>query len=159
MKSFYDHTVKTASGETFDFATLAGKKVLVINTASECGLTPQYSLLQELYEEFGGETFEIIAFPSNDFGAQEPGSDGEILDFCALNYGVTFPIMRKSKVTGKGTNPVFLWLTEERLNGKGDYEVKWNFHKFFINPDGKLVKVLDPEVPPTDEWILNWLES
>lgn len=159
MKSFHELTARTIQGEEFLFSTLKGKKVLILNTASECGLTPQYSLLQEIYDEFGGEKFEILAFPCNDFGAQEPGSEDEIMDFCTLNYNVSFPLMGKIKVLGKGTHPVFQWLTEKRLNLKDDYEVKWNFHKFFISPDGKLVKVLDPEVPPTDEWIINWLEQ
>jgi len=158
MKSFHDLTAKTIDGKDYFFSDLKGKKVLIVNTASECGLTPQYSLLQEIYDEFGGDDFEILAFPSNDFGAQEPGTEAEIHEFCTLNYDVTFPLMSKVKVVGKGMHPVYLWLTEKRLNDKDDYEVKWNFHKFCVSPEGKLVKVLDPEVPPTDEWIINWLE-
>lgn len=159
MKTFHDFTVKDINGDDFDLGSLKGKKVLVVNTASECGLTPQYALLQELYEEHGGEEFEIIGFPSNDFGGQEPGSESEIAGFCQKNYGVTFPMMSKVKVKGDGVAPVYDWLTAKSQNGVNDFEVKWNFHKFLVDKDGKLVRDVSPQTLPVDDEVVNWIKE
>jgi glutathione peroxidase len=158
MKTFHDFTVQTINGSNLTLSSLKGKKVLVVNTASECGLTPQYAQLQELYSLYGGDQFEIIGFPSNDFAGQEPGSEQEIASFCQKNYGVTFPMMAKVKVKGEGIHPVYAWLTDKEMNGLSDYDVKWNFHKFMIAADGTLVGDVGPQVSPLDEEIVNWVK-
>ncbi len=158
MKTFHDFTVQTINGSNLELSSLKGKKVLVVNTASECGLTPQYAQLQELYTLYGGDGFEIIGFPSNDFAGQEPGSEQEIASFCQKNYGVTFPMMSKVKVKGDGIHPIYAWLTSKELNGVQDYEVKWNFHKFMIAADGTLIGDVSPQVSPLDEEIVNWVK-
>ena len=157
-QTLHSFTVKTLGGEDYPLSQLKGKKVLIVNTASECGLTPQYEQLQELYTQFGGDDFEIIGFPCNDFGAQEPGSADQIQSFCKKNYGVTFPMMEKVNVQGAEKHAVYQWLTEKANNGMGDFEVKWNFQKFLIDESGQLMKVFDPQVSPVDEEILKWLK-
>lgn len=157
MKSFHDFTVQTLEGETFHLSSLEGKKVMVVNTASECGYTPQYAQLQELYEAHGGETFEIVGFPANNFGAQEPGSNEEIGQFCQKNYGVTFPMMAKISVVGEDQHPLYHWLCEKALNGVSDNEVKWNFHKFLIDENGMLVKELGTTVEPIEPQVIDWI--
>lgn len=159
MKTFHDFTVSTLDGVSLDLSSLKGKKVLVVNTASECGLTPQYEQLQELYKAHGGDNFEIIGFPSNDFGAQEPGSAEQIANFCQKNYGVTFPMMAKVHVKGEDQCELYQWLTQKDLNGVGDFEVKWNFHKFLIDENGALVKDVEPQTLPIDDEILNWISK
>ncbi|MFK7756936.1 MAG: glutathione peroxidase [Flavobacteriales bacterium] len=158
-KDFYSLTTKTIEGDSYSFSELKGKKVLIVNTASECGLTPQYEQLQELYDSEGGDDFMIIGFPSNDFGAQEPGSEGEIAEFCQKNYGVTFPMMSKVVVTGTEKCEVYQWLTSKELNGVSDYTVEWNFHKFLIDENGKMVNEKKPQVLPIDESILTWIQK
>lgn len=157
MRTLHDFSVTDINGNAFDLSSLKGKKVLLVNTASECGLTPQYAQLQELYENYGGEGFEIIGFPSNDFAGQEPGSEADIASFCQKNYGVTFPMMAKVQVKGNGVAPVYAWLTRKSENGVSDYEVKWNFHKFLIDEQGKLVRDIAPQASPLDEDILDWV--
>ena len=120
-KSFYDFTVRTIDGKEFPLSSLKGKKVLVVNVASKCGLTPQYAKLQELYEKYKDKNFVIIGFPANNFMGQEPGSNEEIAKFCSLNYDVTFPMMSKISVKGKDMAPLYQWLTEKKLNGKLDW--------------------------------------
>lgn len=156
-QSFYDLTAKDINGNTFDFSTLKGKKVLIVNVASKCGFTPQYADLQKLYETYGGEKFEIIGFPANNFMKQEPGTDAMIKSFCTKNYGVTFPIMSKISVKGEDIHPVYQWLTQRSKNGVKSSEVKWNFQKYLIDENGKLVKVFAPKVNPTDEKITKYL--
>lgn len=156
MSTFYDFTVPTLDGTEFDFSTLKGKRVLIVNTASECGYTPQYAQLQELYEMYGGDQFTIIGFPANDFGAQEPGSDAQIKTFCQANYGVTFPMMSKITVLGEQMHPVYRWLTSAELNGVGNGEVKWNFHKFLIDENGNWVTEYPSSVTPLDEQIVDF---
>lgn len=156
--TLYDFKVKTIDGEIFDFSALEGKKVLIVNTASECGLTPQYKQLQELYEKYGGEKFTIIAFPANNFMGQEPGSNQEIKAFCQKNYGVSFPVMEKISVKGKDTHPLYEWLTKKELNGKEDADVKWNFQKFLIDEKGKWAGVAGPKESPMGEEIIQWLD-
>lgn len=139
-------------GKTFDFAALKGRPVLVVNTASKCGLTPQYQGLQALYSEFHPQGLEIIGFPCDQFAHQEPGDDGEIAQFCSLNYGVTFPLMRKVEVNGPGQSPVFAWLKNtsaglwQRLSGT---DIRWNFTKFLVWPDGRRVERFAPTTVPT----------
>ena len=152
--NFHNFCVIDIKGHEFDLATLKGKKVLVVNTASECGLTPQFQQLEDLYLEFGGKNFEIIGFPSNDFGGQEPLSNDEIATFCLKNYGVTFPMMEKITVLGDNPHPLYKWMKEEIGT-----EVKWNFQKFLIDGEGKVVRVLDPTILPTDPEIVNWIKE
>lgn len=158
-QSIYDFKVQTLEGEDFSFAQLKGKKVMIVNTASKCGLTPQYEELQELWEQYGGDDFIIIGFPANNFMNQEPGSDEDIKEFCTRNYGVTFPMMSKVSVKGDDMHPVYKWLTEKELNNFEDSKVQWNFQKYLIDEKGKLVKVIKPRVKPTDPEILNWLNE
>lgn len=157
--TIYQFKVKDISGNVFDLASLKGKKVMIVNTASECGLTPQYEQLQELYTEYKDDNFIIIGFPANNFGAQEPGSNEQIATFCQRNYGVTFPMMEKISVTGDDTHPLYQFLTHKDKNGLEDNEVKWNFQKYLINEEGVLVKVIGPQTLPIDEEIMNWIRS
>jgi len=157
--SFYDLKTKTLDGQPFDFASLKGKRVLVVNTASECGYTPQYKQLQELYKTNGGEKFTIIGFPANNFGGQEPGSDAEIATFCEQNFGVTFPMMSKVSVKGPDADAVYNWLTKKEMNGVADANVKWNFHKFLIDENGQWVKELSSSVSPLDEVITSFAQG
>lgn len=156
-KSFYDFKVKTIDGEDFDLSSLKGKKVLVVNTASECGLTPQYKQLQELYEKYGGEKFTIIGFPANNFMGQEPGSNSEIKSFCQKNFGVSFLMMEKISVKGADMHPLYEWLTKKELNGVQDAEMKWNFQKFMIDENGNWAGVVSPKSSPMSDEIVNWI--
>ncbi|MDR2641769.1 MAG: MBL fold metallo-hydrolase [Planctomycetaceae bacterium] len=149
--SFYDFTVTDIDGKEFPLRKLKGKKVLVVNVASKCGLTPQYKDLQELYETKRGDNFEIVAFPANDFGKQEPGTNAEIKEFCNKKYDVTFPIMSKISVAGKDIHPVYKWLTDKKLNGVADAPVQWNFQKFLIDENGNWIKSIPPKTKPTTE--------
>lgn len=159
MKTFYDFKVTAIDGKEFDLSSLKGKKVMVVNTASECGYTPQYADLQKLYEVYGGARFTIIAFPANNFGQQEPGTNEEIAGFCKKNYGVTFPVMSKISVKGEDMHPLYKWLTSKDENGIMDSEVKWNFQKYLIDENGKLVKVLMSKESPTSEEVINWIKG
>ncbi|MDR0581693.1 MAG: glutathione peroxidase [Prevotellaceae bacterium] len=156
---FYSYTVKTIDGDDFALSQLKGKKTLVVNVASKCGLTPQYEQLQALYEAYKDRNFTIIAFPANNFGAQEPGTDAEIKEFCTANYGVTFPVMAKISVKGDDIAPLYQWLTSKAANGQEDAEVQWNFHKFLIDENGQWVKSIAPRVLPNDEEIVAWIEG
>nr|WP_321451614.1 glutathione peroxidase [uncultured Carboxylicivirga sp.] len=158
-KSFYDFVVNDIDGNLFDLAQLKGKKVMVVNVASKCGLTPQYEQLQELYEEFEDDNFAIIGFPANNFLSQEPGSEKEIKSFCTENYGVTFPMMSKISVKGEDMHPLYQWLTTKKLNGFEDSSVKWNFQKYLINRDGTIAKVISPKTKPYDDEIINWIKN
>lgn len=157
--SIYDFKVTDLQGEEFDFASLKGKKIMIVNTASKCGLTPQYEQLQSLYTEYQNENFTIIGFPANNFMSQEPGSNQEIAQFCKLNYGVTFPMMEKISVKGKDRAPIYAFLTEKELNGFEDSEVSWNFQKYLIDENGQLVRVVSPRTLPDDSSILDWIKS
>lgn len=157
--AFYSFKVKDIEGKEFDFETLRGKKVMIVNTASKCGLTPQYKELQALYEQFKDSDFVIIGFPSNDFMEQEPGSEKEIAAFCERNYGVTFPMMSKISVKGKDMDPLYQFLTQKAQNGLDDNEVEWNFQKYLINREGQLERVISPRVSPTDPQVLDWIHS
>ncbi len=155
--NFYSFKTKTIDGKTFDLASLKGKKVLVVNTASKCGLTPQYKDLQELYLKYGGDKFVIIGFPANNFMSQEPGSNAEIKQFCTEKYDVTFPMMEKISVKGDDIDPIYKWLTNKSQNGKMDAEVSWNFQKFMIDEQGNLVDMVPPKTKPNDEKIIKWI--
>ncbi|MGB0178031.1 MAG: glutathione peroxidase [Owenweeksia sp.] len=154
MKTLHDYQAKTLDGDDYDFSQLEGKRVLIVNTASECGYTPQYGQLQELYENYGGEDFVIIGFPSNDFGGQEPGSNGEIAQFCSQNYGVSFPMMAKTPVKGADQHPVYKWLTSKDMNGKENVEVQWNFNKFLVDEHGSWIAYYPSGTSPLDEKIV-----
>ena len=158
-KTFFDFTVKTVDGENFNLSQLKGKKIMVVNVASHCRFTPQYVQLQRLYEKYKGDNFVIIAFPCNDFGAQEPDSNTEIKEFCTQNYGVTFPVMEKISVKGKDIAPVYKWLTMKSENGKEDAEVTWNFQKFLIDKNGNWVKSFSPQTIPTAKEIVSWIKT
>jgi len=158
MQTLHSFKVKDIDGKEYNFANLKGKKVMIVNTASECGYTPQYKQLQELYELYKNKNFVIIGFPCNQFGGQEPGSSTEIKTFCSKNYGVTFPMMEKVDVRGKNESLVFAWLTTKELNGVTGAEVLWNFNKFLIDENGKLVEHLGSSTTPLDDKILNWLK-
>ncbi len=157
--SFYDFTVKTIDGQDYALSQLKGKKVLVVNVASKCGLTPQYKDLQELYEEYKDKGLVIVGFPANNFNGQEPGSNAEISEFCTANYGVTFPMMEKISVKGDDIAPLYKWLTTKAGNGKADAEVTWNFQKFMISEKGEWVGSVSPKTSPLSNEIIKWLEG
>ncbi|MBE0639870.1 MAG: glutathione peroxidase [Bacteroidales bacterium] len=158
-KTFHDFTVETLTGDKFDLSSLKGKKVLVVNTASKCGLTPQYEGLQALYAKYGGDNFTIIGFPANNFMNQEPGTAEEIMEFCTANYGVEFPMMAKVSVKGDDMCEVYKWLTSKDKNGVLDSEVGWNFQKYLIDENGHLVDMVSPRVKPDDPKIISWIEG
>lgn len=157
--NFYDFKVRDIDGNEFDFASLKGKRVMIVNTASECGYTPQYKQLQELYDQYGGNSFTIIGFPANNFGGQEPGTDMEIAAFCEKNYGVTFPMMSKISVKGDDEHPLYAWLTSKDMNGVGNGSVRWNFHKFLIDENGNWVKELSSGVSPLDDGVISFAQG
>lgn len=158
-QTIYQFKVTDLYGNEFDFASLKGKKILIVNTASECGLTPQYKDLEAIYGKYKDKNFVIVGFPANDFGAQEPGSNEQIATFCQKNYGVTFPMMGKITVKGNNKHKLYQFLTEKSKNGLQDSEVEWNFQKYLINEQGELVKVLSPRVLPTDNEIVGWING
>jgi glutathione peroxidase len=156
-KSFYDFQVTTIDGKQFDLSSLKGKKVLVVNTASKCGHTPQYAQLEELFKTYGPDNFTIIGFPANNFFHQEPGSNEEIAQFCTKNYGVTFQMMSKISVKGKDIHPLYKWLTTKEENGVMDAPVKWNFQKFMIDENGTIVGMVPPGDSPMCDKIIQWI--
>jgi len=158
-KSFYDFKVKTIDGTDFSLSQLKGKKVLVVNTASKCGYTSQYETLEQVYEKYKNQNFVIIGFPANNFGAQEPGTNKEIREFCTSKFSVTFPMMEKISVKGSDIDPLYKWLTSKAENGKMDSEVKWNFQKYLIDESGNLVDVLYSKEKPDSEKVINWING
>ncbi len=148
MTTIADFTVQANDGNTLDLADKQGQVLLIVNTASECGFTPQYEGLQKLHAQFADRGFEVLGFPSNQFGAQEPGSDTEIAEFCSANYGVTFPLMAKVEVNGKEAAPLYKWLREEAKGLMGTTSIKWNFTKFLIDRKGEVVRRYPPTVTP-----------
>ncbi|MBN4049592.1 glutathione peroxidase [Bacteroidales bacterium AH-315-N07] len=156
-KSFHDFTMKTIEGNDVSLYKFKGKKLLVVNVASKCGLTPQYKKLQELHTKYGGEKFQVLGFPANNFGSQEPGSNDEIKAFCTKNFGVTFPMFAKISVKGDDIHPLYEWLTQKELNGTENAKVKWNFQKFMIDEEGKLVDFCWPQTSPNDDKIVKWI--
>ena len=158
-QTIYQFKVQDLSGKTFDFATLKGKKIMIVNTASQCGLTPQYKQLEEIYKKYKSKNFVIIGFPANNFGQQEPGTNDEIKTFCSKNYGVSFPMMSKISVKGKDMDKVYQFLTQRNKNGYADSEVEWNFQKYLINEKGHLKKVVKPQTVPTAPEVISWIEK
>jgi glutathione peroxidase len=154
--SFYDFKLKAIDGKEIDFSTFKGKKVLIVNTASECGYTPQYAGLQELHEKYGDKV-RIIGFPANNFGGQEPGTNTEIQGFCQKNYGVTFQMMEKISVKGSDASPLYTWLSSKDLNGWNNDAPNWNFCKYLIDENGKLLKFYTSAVKPMSEEITSVL--
>lgn len=158
-ESLYDFTVKDIYGEDFDFSDLKGKKIMIVNTASKCGLTPQYKGLENLYSKYKNDNFIIIGFPANNFLWQEPGSNEKIATFCEENYGVSFPMMSKISVRGSSMHPIYKFLTDKSKNGVISSSVSWNFQKYLINEDGTIHKVISPRTKPEDQKIIDWITS
>jgi len=152
--SIYDYKVTALDGTEIDFGTFRGKKILIVNTASECGYTPQYAALEKLHKAHP-DNLVIVGFPANDFGRQEPGSNKEIAAFCKQNYGVTFPMAEKITVKGDEMAPIYRWLTDRRLNGVRDSKVKWNFQKYLIDETGRLVEIFNSAVKPDSPEMLS----
>jgi glutathione peroxidase len=159
QEKFYDFVVKDIDGNDFAFSQLKGKKVMLINVASKCGFTPQYTELEALYKAYKDKNFIIIGFPANNFLRQEPGTNKEIKEFCTLNYGVTFPIMSKISVKGKDIHPLYQWLTDKNKNGVLKSKVKWNFQKYLIDEKGNLVKKFSSSTKPNNKEIVDWIRE
>ena len=155
--SIHQFKVADIYGNIFDFSQLKGKKVMIVNTASKCGLTYQYEALQKLYSQYKDLNFVIVGFPSNDFLWQEPGSNDEIIDFCEQNYGVTFPMMSKITVKGTKKHPIYQFLTQKSKNNYKDSRVTWNFQKYLINKQGRIEKIISPRTRPDSEEIVSWI--
>ncbi len=151
--SIYDFKVEALDGGTIDFSKYKGKKILIVNTASECGNTPQYADMEKLYKLYKGKLV-IVGFPANDFGSQEPGSNQEIAKFCKKNYSVTFPMAAKITVKGDNKAPIYQWLTEKKYNKYKDSNVRWNFQKYLINEQGELIEVFSPRTNPMSAEVL-----
>jgi glutathione peroxidase len=158
-QSIHQFKVTDLNGNTFDFATLKGKKILVVNTASKCGYTRQYEQLEAIYKKYKDDNFVIVGFPANNFGSQEPGTNAEIATFCKVNYGVTFPMMSKISVKGSDMNEVYQFLTQKSKNGVKDSNVEWNFQKYLLNEKGELEQVYLSGVKPTDAKIVDWIKG
>jgi len=151
-KSIYDFKVEALDGGIIDFSAFKGKKILIVNTASECGYTPQYEGLEKLYKTYK-DKLVVVGFPANNFGAQEPGTNSEIKEFCKKNYGVTFPMAAKTSVKGDDIAPIYKWLCKKSENGVLDAEIKWNFGKFLLDEKGNLIAYFPTKVTPMSEEI------
>ena len=159
QSGFYNLSAKDIDGNNFDFSSLKGKKVMIVNVASKCGFTPQYKQLQELWERYSNDDFVIIGFPANNFMWQEPGNNADIKQFCSLNYNVTFPMMSKISVKGSDISEVYKWLTNKSLNGKSDSKVSWNFQKYLIDENGYLTGYLPSKTTPDNPKLIKWIET
>lgn len=161
--TFYTLKAELPSGTVYDFADLKGKTVLIVNTASKCGFTPQYAGLQKLYEKYKEQNFVILGFPCNQFGGQEPADDEGIQEFCTINHGVTFPLMKKSDVNGDNTNEVFKWLKNEKSGLLGLTRIKWNFEKFLVDKNGNVIQrwasVTTPDAIGVEVAKIIWLDG
>lgn len=157
--SFHSFVVTDIDGNEFPLSKLKGKKVMVVNTASKCGLTPQYEDLQALYDKYKDKNFVIIGFPANNFMGQEPGTNQEIKEFCTTRFSVSFPMMAKISVKGNDIHPLYQWLTQKSMNGVMDSEIKWNFQKYLIDENGKLVDMIPPKEKPNSEKVIKWIEG
>lgn len=155
--SIHAFKVKALDGSEIDFSKFKGKKILVVNTASKCGYTPQYEALEKLYAEHK-DKLVIVGFPCNQFGGQEPGTASEIQEFCTKNYGVTFPLAEKIDVKGNNISPVYKWLCSKTENGVLDATITWNFNKFLLDENGKLIAYFPSKVKPTDDDIVKYLK-
>lgn len=156
-KTIYDFKVESLDGKEINFADFKGKKILIVNTASECGFTPQYADLEKVYEQYK-DKLVVVGFPANNFGGQEPGTNTEIGAFCQKNYGVTFPMAAKVSVKGDDTAPIFKYLTEQELNGVKNTSILWNFTKFLVDENGKLIDSFVSTTKPTDQAITKYLK-
>ncbi|WP_126650867.1 glutathione peroxidase [Chryseobacterium aureum] len=156
-KTIYDFKVESLDGKEINFADFKGKKILIVNTASECGFTPQYADLEKVYEQYK-DKLVVIGFPANNFGGQEPGTNTEIGAFCQKNYGVTFPMAAKVSVKGDDTAPIFKFLTEKELNGVKNTSILWNFTKFLVDENGKLIDSFVSTTNPMDDAITKYLK-
>lgn len=158
QKTIYDFSVKNKKGEDVSLSQYEGKVVLVVNTASKCGFTPQFEGLEELWKKYKDQGLVILGFPCNQFANQDPGSDEQIQEFCSLNYGVTFPIMKKIDVNGDNADPLFKWLKSQKKGLLGS-KIKWNFTKFLVNKKGEVVKRFSPTTVPSkiEKYIVNEL--
>jgi glutathione peroxidase len=158
-KSIHDFSVKTIDGTDKSLGDYRGKVVLIVNVASQCGLTPQYRGLEQLYETYAAKGFVVLGFPANEFGAQEPGTDGEIKEFCTTNYGVKFDLFSKVKVKGAGIDPLFAFLTGADTNPALSGDIKWNFNKFLVGKDGEVLARFEPPVEPTSAEVTEAIEK
>jgi glutathione peroxidase len=149
MPDFYNFAVKTIDGAEQQLADYKGKALLIVNVASECGLTPQYEGLQKLHAELAAKGFAVLGFPCNQFGGQEPGSNADVKKFCTTSYGVTFPLFSKIEVNGQGRAPLYSWLTTQSTKPDGPGDIKWNFAKFVVDRAGAVVARFDPSTTPT----------
>lgn len=159
VPTVYEFTVKDINGNDVRLKDFSGKKLIIVNTASECGLTPQYADLQKLYSTYKDKGLVVIGFPSNDFGRQEPGSNAEIATFCSKNYGVTFPMMEKISVTGNGIHPLYEFLTNLKKNGVNGSPIEWNFQKFLIDENGVVVRSVSPKQSVLSDEVTAWVEG
>jgi glutathione peroxidase len=148
MSTVYDFEARQIDGKTVSLAKFKGKPLLIVNTASACGFTPQFAGLEKLHEKYGGKGLVVLGFPCNQFGAQDPGSDAEIAGFCQVNYGVSFPMMSKIDVNGPAAHPLYQWLTKEAPGLLGSTGIKWNFTKFLVGKDGQVLKRYAPQEAP-----------
>lgn len=158
-KSVYDFTLNSIEGEPTSLAKFRGKVVLLVNVASRCGFTPQYSALQKVYETYQDRNFVIVGIPANNFGGQEPGSNQEIKTFCSTKYNVTFPLLAKVSVKGEDKTPLYQFLTDKSANPQTGGEIQWNFTKFLIGPDGRPVARFEPQVSPDDLQVTSAIEK
>jgi glutathione peroxidase len=157
--SIHQFKAKTIDGKILDFSSLKDKKILIVNTASKCGFTPQYKELEDLYEKYKDKNFVIIGFPCNQFGNQEPGTSSDIKEFCTRNYGVTFTMMEKIDVKGDSISEIYSWLTSRTKNGVKGSSVKWNFQKYMVDENGFLVGYVSSFKSPNCSKIINWIEG
>jgi len=155
--SIHSFKVKSNEGGTIDFAKFKGKKILIVNTASKCGYTPQYEALQKVYDQYK-DKLVIVGFPANNFGGQEPGSDGDIQEFCKARFGVKFPLASKVSVKGEDMAPIYQWLTSKAKNGVLDADIKWNFNKFLLDENGKMIAYFPSKVTPNSDDILKYVK-
>ena len=158
MASIHNISIEGINGNELRLAQFRGKKLMIVNVASECDYTPQYEQLEELYRHYR-ENLEIIGCPSNDFGNQEPGGEKEILTFCQTMYQVTFPLSKKINIRSAPVHPLYKWLTTKTLNEVSDNEVSWNFQKYAIGPQGEWLLMFSPETSPLDDQVMKWIES
>lgn len=158
-KTVYDYKIETIDGQKTTLATYKGKVLLVVNTASKCGLTPQYEGLEKLYNTYKDKGLVVVGFPANNFMGQEPGSNSDIEAFCQKNYGVSFPMMSKISVKGSDIHPLYAFLTDKKQNGVVDGDIKWNFQKYLIDQNGKVVAKFDPRTKPLDDEIISQIEA
>ena len=155
MKNIYEFSCADSSGQNIDLSSYKGKVLLIVNTASQCGFTPQYEGLENLQKAYSDDSFSVLAFPCNQFGGQEPGDENEIMMFCQNNFGVTFLLTEKVNVKGKSQHPLYSWLTNKKLNGNINSNVRWNFQKYIVSPDGKLINYFYSNTNPLSDKILS----